>query len=162
MSMFEETHYRWRETYFVLFDARKRPSLERMKKALAALSKRYQLQQSRPTTPRAASSRSRCSRPTTSPPWTSATSAARRSASRSASCVAEHEAHAAGARRPGQAQADRPCDGRFDVLHFEQITDAGDEEDDEMLDPSAVLIVLDALARLTDGMAVDPQSGTIM
>ena len=54
-------------------------------------------------------------------------------------------------------------DGRFDVLHFEQIGDSADEdESDELLDPGALLAVLDELARITGGIAVDPQSGTIL
>ena len=55
-------------------------------------------------------------------------------------------------------------DGRFDVLHFEQVGDLPGEEDesDELLDPSALLAVLDELARITGGIAVDPQSGTIL
>ena len=54
--------------------------------------------------------------------------------------------------------------GRFDVLHFEQISDRSEEDDDqdELLDPSALLAVLDVLAKLSGGVAVDPQSGTIM
>ena len=31
-----------------------------------------------------------------------------------------------------------------------------------MLDPSALLIVLETLAKLTGGVAVDPQSGTVL
>ena len=55
------------------------------------------------------------------------------------------------------------CDGRFDVLHFEQVInfDNGDESD-EMLDPCALLVVLEALAKETGGLAVDPQSGTFL
>jgi hypothetical protein len=54
-------------------------------------------------------------------------------------------------------------DGRFDVLHFEQVGDATDDDDfDELLDPSALLAVLEELARITGGVAVDPQSGTIL
>jgi len=46
---------------------------------------------------------------------------------------------------------------RFDVLHFEQVAEDFDEDaEDEMLDPSALLVVLGALARLTHGVAVDP------
>ena len=53
--------------------------------------------------------------------------------------------------------------GRFDVLHFEQIAEeVADEPDEEMLDPSALLIVLAALAKLTKGVAVDPQAGTFL
>jgi hypothetical protein len=54
-------------------------------------------------------------------------------------------------------------DGRFDVLHFERVPEPDESEgDDDLLDPGAVLIVLEALARLTEGVAVDPQSGTVV
>ena len=55
-------------------------------------------------------------------------------------------------------------DGRFDVLHFEQIAEGteDDSEDDEMLDPSALLVVLAALAKQTGGVALDPQAGTFI
>ena len=43
MSMFEDNRYRWRETYFVLFDAKRRPTLASVGKALSALNKRFQL-----------------------------------------------------------------------------------------------------------------------
>ena len=59
----------------------------------------------------------------------------------------------------------REYDARFDVLHFERVGDAEDAEDEEpdgMLDPSALLLVLDALAELTGGIAVDPQTGTML
>ncbi len=56
----------------------------------------------------------------------------------------------------------RRSDGRFDVLHFEQVVAADEDDADGMLDPSTLLVVLEALARLTDGVAVDPQSGTFM
>jgi hypothetical protein len=53
-------------------------------------------------------------------------------------------------------------DGRFDVLHFEQVPEDVEEEaeDEGMLDPSALLVVLGALATLTKGVAIDPQAGT--
>ena len=37
MSMFENDQFRWRETYFVLFEAAKQPTLQRVLKTLAAL-----------------------------------------------------------------------------------------------------------------------------
>jgi hypothetical protein len=36
------------------------------------------------------------------------------------------------------------------------------EEADEVFDPSTLLLVLEALVDLTGGIAVDPQSGTIL
>ncbi len=44
MSTFEDDRYRWRETYFVLFPASRRPTLKVVEKRLAALSKRYSLE----------------------------------------------------------------------------------------------------------------------
>ena len=37
-----------------------------------------------------------------------------------------------------------------------------DDEPDEMLDPSALLVVMEALMKLTGGIGVDPQSGSLM
>ena len=37
-----------------------------------------------------------------------------------------------------------------------------EDEPDEILDPSALLLVLEALARLTHGIAIDPQAGTVL
>jgi hypothetical protein len=54
------------------------------------------------------------------------------------------------------------CDVRFDIMHFEQVTDDQIEEGEEMLDPSALLLVLDALVDLTGGVGIDPQSGALM
>ena len=56
----------------------------------------------------------------------------------------------------------RQCDARFDVLHFEQIVSFEDDESDDMLDPSALLVVLEALSKETEGLAVDPQAGTFL
>src|SRR4249920_773519 len=43
MSTFEDQGYQWRETYFVLFDVAKRPSLAKISKKLLALNPRFQL-----------------------------------------------------------------------------------------------------------------------
>jgi hypothetical protein len=55
------------------------------------------------------------------------------------------------------------CDARFEIMHFEQMVEEMPGDDaDEVFDPSALLVVLDALIELTDGVGVDPQSGTLM
>ena len=55
----------------------------------------------------------------------------------------------------------RSCDARLDIFHFEQMVDV-DAEGEEMFDPSALLVVLDTLAELTDGISVDPQGGAML
>ena len=57
MSMFEDSRYRWRETYFVLFDAKKRPTLKSVTKTLSALNKRFELTNLERRRPRAGSTR---------------------------------------------------------------------------------------------------------
>ena len=66
-------------------------------------------------------------------------------------------------------QADRPTlarvaasNARFDVLHFEQVQSADDDDLDEQFDPSALLLVLEALAELVEGVSVDPASGMLV
>lgn len=58
------------------------------------------------------------------------------------------------------------ADARFDVMHFERLVDeyTTDDEDGmpEALDPASLLQIVDVLARLTDGLPIDPGSGVIM
>lgn len=67
------------------------------------------------------------------------------------------------------------ADARLDVMHFERLPEGAEdeefefggegEEDDllsEALDPASLITVVDALARLTGGLAFDPASGDIM
>lgn len=47
-------------------------------------------------------------------------------------------------------------DARFDIFHFGEVITGGD--DDEILDPGGLLLVLERLAELTHGVSFDPQS----
>jgi hypothetical protein len=164
MSLFENDHYRWRETYFVLFDSGKRPTWQRTKHVLSALSAHYTL--------------SNFSHDKKGLLESLTLLAPDDFAALDVCYVGGDEVLEQGSQLAREIKfalydpADQErlkklgkYDGRFDVLHFEQIADPGDEEEadaDELLDPSAVLIVLDALAKLTDGIAIDPQSGILM
>jgi hypothetical protein len=162
MSLFENDQYRWRETYFVLFDAAKRPTLERMKQALLGLGGHHGLS-------------ALCADPKglfesltlLSPDDFAALDICYVSGEE----VTEQAQELAKEMKRSPPELIDPAklkrlakyDGRFDVLHFEQITElTDDDEADEMLDPGAMLLVLEALAKLTDGVAIDPQSGTMM
>lgn len=59
------------------------------------------------------------------------------------------------------------ADARLDVMLFERVPtdDPGDGEDDweaVALDPASLLNVVDALARLTGGLPIDPASGAVL
>jgi hypothetical protein len=162
MSTFENKSYRWRETYFVLFDAKSRPKLSDVAKALGELGNPYEL-----VNPVADAKGYIESLTVVSADDHAAMDV----------CYIEGEEVLEQApdlvkdlkKSAADAFPDFPLsniltyDGRFDVLHFERIgEDFEEEEDDEMLDPSALLIVLETLAKLTGGVAVDPQSGTVL
>jgi hypothetical protein len=58
------------------------------------------------------------------------------------------------------------ADARLDVMHFERVS-AGSFDDDEdfasgALDPGSLLNVVEALAKLTHGLPIDPASGAIL
>jgi hypothetical protein len=161
MSMFEDEHYRWRETYFVLFDARKRPTREKMEKALSGLSDRYQMANF------IADNHGLFESGTVLSPDDFAALdicyvGGDEVKEQVTQLVEEMQLTPVEPADQQKLQRIARSTGRFDVLHFEQLTPGEDDEDDEMLDPSAMLIVLGALAKLTEGIAVDPQSGTMM
>jgi hypothetical protein len=162
MSMFENDQYRWRETYFVLFDAAKVPAMKQIEKTLSSLSGRYTLTNMR------ADAKGRLESLTILAPDDFAALDI---------CYVEgeevkeqvdglaDELKGLETRAEDRARIERirKCDARFDILHFEQLTDLDDvDELDEMLDPSALLAIIDALVKLTDGVAVDPQSGALL
>jgi hypothetical protein len=160
--MFEDDQYRWRETYFVLFDAKKRPRMERVKKVLAAQSDRYALANL------GADDYGRFESLTLLAPDDFAAldicfTAGEEVREQAEQLIKEMRPGATSPADQARLRRIAQATGRFEILHFEQVVEAGDDdEQDEMLDPSAVLIVLGVLAKLTDGVAVDPQSGTFM
>ena len=162
MSMFEDGHYRWRETYFVLFDSGNRPKLETVERALSALNEHYLLRNL------SADEEGRFDSLTL---LSSEDFAAldicyldgEEVLEQGAILADEMETPACRSDERAKLKRIRKCDGRFDVLHFEQVIKFQEEEEsEEMLDPTALLVVLDRLVELTDGIAVDPQAGTLL
>jgi hypothetical protein len=162
MSTFERENFQWRETYFVLFDAEKRPTLARVEEALQKVNDRFQISGGVADTDGHFESLTLFSPDDyaaldISYVWGDEVKEQGESLFKELkSSVADDHEKKQLARLP-------KCDARFDLFHFEELTAtmAGDEPD-EMLDPSALLIVLEALARLTKGVGVDPQSGTLL
>lgn len=162
MSTFENKNYRWRETYFVLFDARKRPKLTAVEKALSELNNRYEL-----VNPQADKKGHIETLTVISADDYAAMDICYIEGDevleQAPDLVKDLKKSAEDAFPNFPLSNILTYDGRFDVLHFERLDQEIDEEEaDEMLDPSALLIVLETLSRLTNGVAVDPQSGTVL
>ncbi len=164
MSTFENDQYKWRETYFVLFDSDKRPSLARLSKALHGLNPRFELSNA------VGDDDGKFESLTLHSPQDYA---AMDISYLSGEEVQQQVDQLVEELRPTAADADERAkiarlaqyDSRLDILHFEQVVpgeSAGEEEGEELLDPSALLNVLDTLVSLTGGVGIDPQSGTVM
>ena len=162
MSTFERDEYKWRETYFVLFDSAKRPTLQQVERLVRDLNDRFELSNA------SADEDGR---------FESITIMSEDDyAALDISCeVGEEvvetaaglyeELKSSGADDDERAKIDRvpKFDARFDLLHFERVTlDLPEDDPDDMLDPGALLIVLDALVELTGGVGVDPASGALL
>jgi hypothetical protein len=161
MSTFEDPNYRWRETYFVLFDVKKRPKLQTVAKTVQALNNRYELRNF------TADDHERIESLTVISPEDYAAldicfTCGDEVREQAVALVADLKKFAGDSGAVIPVEKLLSYNGRFDVLHFERIAEISEEGEDEMLDPSALLIVLETLAKLTGGVAIDPQSGTIL
>jgi len=139
MSMFENNQYRWRETCFVLFQSSERPTLEVVEETLTALDPSYRLQD------KLADDDGRFDSLTLLSPDDFA------ALDICFTCgpeILEQGATLCDELESAACEIDEP--------------EGGDDDFDEVLDPGALLIVLDALAKLTDGIAVDPQTGSVL
>jgi hypothetical protein len=68
---------------------------------------------------------------------------------------------------PDQLKRLLRADARLDVMHFERVAAESFDDDDEefasgALDPGSLLNVVEALAKLTRGLPIDPASGAIL
>lgn len=161
MSLFANSRYQWRETYFVLFQRKHRPTAADVKRALAELGSRIELHELTADAEGYLESLTVVSHAD--------------AAGMDITYVEGEEVREQLAdlrrqwkRRPAEprerAHLERAltADARFDVYHFEEISDFVEDEEDGPLDPGTLLLVLNKLARLCHGEAFDPQSGDIL
>lgn len=162
MSLFADGRYQWRETYFVLFDRQHRPLGTDVKKALADLAPKVEITdlQSEPE-----------GRLESMTILAHADAAGMDVTYVEGDEVREQVAELKKEWK-GQSfsQAEKTkvdhalrATARLDVYHFEELGDDFlDEEEEDHLDPAALLTVLSKLARLCHGVAIDPQTGTVL
>jgi len=161
MSMFENVQYRWRETYFVLFDASKRPTLKKLRQKLAGVNPRFAFANDRADDGGAFDSITVLA-PDDFAAMDVSYLAGEEVVEQAATLVEEMKRSDCRPEERAKLERLRSCDARFDILHFEQVAGFTEDEMDEMIDPAALLTVLEALAGLTDGIAVDPQAGALL
>jgi hypothetical protein len=164
MSLFANEQYRWRETYFVLFQESHRPSVAELKKMLHGLGAGHQV-----TNVSVDDDGSLESLTVLSPSDFSGMDITYVTGEEVQEQVEEIAANLRDASLTKEEKAKlkrlADCDARFDIYHFAKIAedDTNDSlDEDEFVDPGSLLMVLSRLARLCEGIAYDPQSGTLL
>jgi hypothetical protein len=162
MSLFANGNYRWRETYFVLFERAKLPSPRDMKQALGELGAGYEITDE-------SLAEDGCLEALTviSVDDFAAMDISLVTGEEVDEQIAQLQAESSGweLTEPEQAKLERlpQCNARFDIYHFQRVVDNGSEdEEEELMDPGSLLAVLDRLTQLCDGIGVDPQAGLFM
>ena len=153
----------WRDTYFILFQKSDRPTLTQVEAAITESSRRLKLENLE------ADDDGMFESVLVQAPQDNA---ALEISYETGDAVAEQSVDLAkqlqGELDERQLKRMLKADARLDVMLFERVQaegwDAEDEEDWETgsLDPSSMLNVVDALAKLTGGLPIDPASGAIL
>jgi hypothetical protein len=169
--MAENDELYWRETYFILFPQKRRPTLKEVSKALASANKHFQLEN--PAANDAGMIESLLVESAEDH------AAVEISYEVGDAIIQQNLAWAKELQKQlpaAQLQELMKSDARLDVAHFERMPsngqsfsadNFGDEFDDEeagleMLDPTCLLTVVETLADLTGGLTFDPAAGEIL
>lgn len=163
MSTFERDGYEWRETYLLFFDSARRPTLEAAEARLKRANPQFEFEDGVTDDDGLLESLTVIS---------SADFAAVDICFDDSDEIQHQASETAAGYKPAQLDAEErhkvaklaKCDARYDLLHFGRVMDddfAGGEPDDDLLDPSTLLAVMDAMVELTGGVGIDPASGTI-
>jgi len=161
MSLFENDEYRWRETYFVLFDSKHCPAADKIEKAIQQLNAHYRVSDIRQD------DEDRLESMTVFFPDDYAAmdvtyTSGEEVTEQIPELIDEMKSAGLSAEEKVRLQKLTHCNARFDIYHFEQVVGGGGEDEEEILDPGSLLVVLEKLAKLCKGIGVDPQSGTLI
>ncbi len=156
MSLFEDNNYQYRDTYFVFFRKENRPSLDKIESTLAELGTRYETLKSSEKDGEFESLTF------VSPYDFSAMDITVVQGDEVNTQITElmddFKTMTLTGDDSNKLSALGNSDARFDIFHFEHV-DAGGQ--DEFLDPGGLLLLMEKLSDLADGVALDPQSNSL-
>lgn len=162
MSLFDDSNYRWRETYFLFHHKEKRPTADQVKETLDKLTSKIELHDLKQDQEGRFESIT-----IMAPDAYSAIDISYVTGEEVAEQLEAIQKEMKSAILEGderrKLQRLNNCDARFDLLHFEQVVDSADDAQlDECFDPAGLLVVLEELSELCDGVGVDPASASLM
>ena len=156
MSLFEDSSYDYRDTFFVHFSVANRPSADAFKSAIEGLGSKYELLNLVDDESHFVSATIK------SPQDNSAMDISLVHGEEVLEQVKDLMVEFKTVTLVGDDHAKlkilSECDTRLDIYHFEQ-TSGGE---DEMLDPGGLLLVMEKLAQLVKGVGLDPQSNSLL
>ena len=160
----DEAQLEWRDTYFVLFKHADRPTLTQVEAAITETSQRLKLENLEADEDGLFESLL-----VQAPQDNAALEISYETGEAVIAQSADLAKQLKDELGPKHLQLMLKSDARLDIMLFERVRDTfsdseGDEEDWEAssLDPSSLLNVVEALAKLTGGLPIDPASGAIM
>jgi len=157
VSTFENNSYQWRETYFVLFQSKNCPKEELVRERIRSIGPHIEMNNVRTDEDGRLLS---CT--VTSPDDFAALDIcylAGEEVEEQITTLVEQFSHQAGEQENAQNLSKLvEADARFDILHFEQVAAMADEEEDDLLDPGGLLLVMELLIELCQGVGIDPQT----
>lgn len=158
MSLFEDETYIYRDTFFIHFDVRHRPTRSGVEKCIKSLGEKYEISGLKESDGAFESITIR------SPHDSSAMDITFVHSEEVLEQVAELSKEFRTMSLSGEDfQKLKVLDNsnaRFDIFHFEKISESSNEE--EMLDPGGLLLVMERLAAVCQGVGLDPQSKTLL
>ncbi len=162
MSLFENPEFEWRETFFILFDSQDLPSMNSMTEFIERLGSRIQVKNLQGTEDGIFESLTLYA-PDDFAAMDIVCVHGEEVIEQLPGLIEELEPNAVDDEEKDQLKKINHCNARLDVFHFEQHSfTAMDDEEPDSMDPGGLLIVLERLATLCEGVVVDPQSASVM
>jgi len=161
MSLFADSRYQWRETYFVLFDRQQRPLAADVQESLCEIGKLELLEVQGDADGLLESLTILSHADAAGMDITFVTGEEVKE--QIVELKKEWKGQKFAPDELAKVQRALAANARFDIYHFEEIGDSFmDNEEDEILDPATLLLVLARLARLCHGVGIDPQAGAVL
>ncbi len=162
MSLFEDPLYEWRETYFVFFHSRNTPSVERLISVIKAIGRQVEISKVARREDGTLESITVYS-PEDFAAMDITCMSGKDVVEQLPTLVTELRKNCPTKEEQTRLKQILDCDSRIDIFHFEHLESAVAHDDDlELMDPGGLLLIMDQIGELCDGIVVDPQSSSLM
>ena len=158
MSLFEDDTFVYRDTFFIHFEIEDRPTGAQVKSCIDALGDKYELSELRETDGQFESLTIRSPHDSSAMDITFVEG--EEVLEQIADLMRDFKTITLSGDDHQKLTKLSKCNARFDIYHFEQKSDPTIEE--EMLDPGGLLLVMERLASVCQGVGLDPQSKTLL